>query len=278
MLLTDMRYTTRSWASIGNLWVVLPLLLGFSVLGAVSSDRDGETTNARTVSGAAVKVGNGTARAYVTWDGGTAVEIGIALTESAMQGLSQAVEGAHPEHLMQRYDLPLPEGLPAPFKAVELGWNPMGHEPPGIYDRAHFDFHFYTISVDERNAMVPSDPQFQAKAERYPEAAYVPAGYFAPAPMAVPQMGVHWLDKKTPEINGQPFTTTFLYGSYDGKVIFAEPMITKALIETKQNYRFEVGTAQQHQIAGYWPSGYTITWDEQKREYRIALTGLVQQR
>jgi hypothetical protein len=271
MLITDMRYTTRSWATIGNLWVVLPLVLGLAVMGALTSERDGAST--RTVSGAPVNVGNGTARAYVTWDDGKPVEIGIALSEQALHGLSGAVEGAHPEHLMQRYDLPLPAGLPAPYKAVELGWNPMGHEPPGIYDRAHFDFHFYTITAAERDAILPSDPQFQQKAERYPEAPFVPAGYFAPAPMAVPQMGVHWLDKKTPEINGQPFTTTFLYGSYDGRVIFAEPMITKALIETKKNYRFEVGTAQQR-TAGHWPSSYTITWDERKQEYRIALTEL----
>jgi hypothetical protein len=32
-----------------------------------------------------------------------------------------------------------------PFKWFLLNWNPMGHGPIGIYDRPHFDFHFYIM-------------------------------------------------------------------------------------------------------------------------------------
>jgi hypothetical protein len=235
----------------------------------------GEPSATRTVSGESVKLGNGTARAYVTTENGRPVEIGISLSEKAMEGLKGPVPGAHPEHLMERYLLPAPEGLPAPYKLIELGWNPMGHEPPGIYDRPHFDFHFYTITREERDAMVPSDPLFQEKGTRHPTAEFIPERYFAPAPLVIPQMGLHWLDRTTPEINGKPFTTTFLYGSYDGKVIFAEPMITKATIEAKQDFEVPVPTAAKVQVPGYYPTSYRVRWDAETREYRIALTKLV---
>jgi hypothetical protein len=55
---------------------------------------------------------------------------------------------------------------------------------------------------------------------------------------AIPRMGTHWPDMRSPELQGmlgnpqgyRPFTTTFIYGSWDGDFIFAEPMITRAFI------------------------------------------------
>ena len=45
------------------------------------------------------------------------------------------------------YVLPLPDAVArradVPFKWVLLNWNPVGHVPPGVYDVAHFDVHFY---------------------------------------------------------------------------------------------------------------------------------------
>jgi hypothetical protein len=53
-----------------------------------------------------------------------------------------------------------------------------------------------------------------------------------PAQASVPKMGLHWTDTNSPELppRNQPFTATFIIGSCDGKVIFDEPMITRAFI------------------------------------------------
>ena len=51
--------------------------------------------------------------------------------------------------------------------------------------------------------------------------------------MGFPRMGLHWADAAAPEFSGQPFVKTFIYGSYDGAFIFAEPMLTKAYLESK---------------------------------------------
>ena len=222
-------------------------------------------------------VGNGTVRAYVTYADGEAVEVGVAMSEDVMQGLPEK-SGDHAEgHLdMHEFVLDMPSGNPTPFRHVGFNWNPGGHEPPGIYDAPHFDFHFYMIPVADRLAIIPTDSAaFNAKARNYPAAEFVPAGYIAPAPLGIPQMGVHWIDPTSPEFNGQAFTRTFIYGSWNGKLIFAEPMITKATIESRQTITAPIGVPQQYDRPGRYPSSYTIRWNEVAKQYEVALTGLV---
>ena len=162
-----------------------------------------------------------------------------------------------------------------PYRFVGLDWNPAGHVPPGIYDQPHFDFHFYPIAEAERDAIVPSDPEFGAKGERVPAAEYVPAGY-RKLPGAVPLMGAHWVDPKSPELNGEPFTRTFLYGSWDGELTFAEPMITKAFLETKPDFQAPIAVPARYAAAGRYPTEYRVYWSAGAKEYRVALAGLVQ--
>jgi len=230
-----------------------------------------------TAYGTPESVGNGTVRSYVTYANGEAIEVGVAMSEAALQGLPKA-SGDHPEgHLdMHEFVLDMPEGNPTPFKHIGFNWNPGGHEPPGIYDAPHFDFHFYMIPNADRLAMLPTDTaSFNAKARNYPTAEFVPAGYVAPMPLGIPQMGVHWIDPTSPEFNGQPFTKTFIYGSWNGKLIFAEPMITKAMIESKQTITTPIGVAAKYSQPGRYPSSYTIRWNEAAKQYEVALTGLV---
>lgn len=257
--------------------------------------------------GPAVKVGNGTVRTYIVLDeksGRTPVEVGVAMSETSLDGLPAGVpmtpedmaSGAMPN--MHMYLLDLPTQNPTQYKFVQFDWNPLGHEPAGVYDVPHFDFHFYTVPKDVRAGMLPSDPAFATKAASLPGADYRMPFYVdqasalgAPAAaVTVPQMGLHWMDVRSPELQGlvgnpagfKPFTTTFLYGSYDGQFIFDEPMITRAYILAKhdatdaavQNEVIPVPTAQRYSPAGFYPSAYRIAYDPQAKEYRIALTQL----
>ena len=47
-------------------------------------------------------------------------------------------------------------------------------------------------------------------------------------------MGLHWLDIGAPELNGGEFRYTLYYGSWNGRIIFDEPMITKAVLESRE--------------------------------------------
>ena len=267
---------------------------------ASASTMNGATRTVR-LDGAAKRVGNGTARAYIVVDDADApVEIGVALSEGVMEGLpapspmKHQVDGV--EHLdMHSWILELPSRNPTRYTFVQFGWNPQGHEPPGVWDTPHFDFHFYTVGIDVRNAIVPSDPKFSEKAARYPAKELVPPFYLdaataarrTPAEMTVPEMGTHWFDVRTPEVQKltgkpeayRPFTTTYIYGTWNGEFIFAEPMITRAYLLSKRAAKDAAGrdTVIAVPAAGFPRSGsyaqaYRITFDEKAREYRIALT------
>ncbi len=252
--------------------------------------------------GTSVKLGDGNARSYITLDpkSGAPTEIGVALSEKALEGLPSAGTGHNgmPGMVTHEFILSLPEGNATPFKFVELNWNPLGHEPDGVYqDVPHFDFHFYTISKAERDGIVPTDSAFERKANDIPAGDYVPAYSVPlgppgapPAKLAVPKMGVHWSDVRSAELQKllgkpelyKPFTATFIHGSWNGQFHFWEPMITRAHILEKKatndpavrDQVIPISVPAKYKVPGYYPAAYRITWDASAKEYRIALTQL----
>ncbi|NJD09012.1 MAG: hypothetical protein FIB01_00730, partial [Gemmatimonadetes bacterium] len=200
--------------------------------------------------GAPVALGAGRARAYGLRDevAGVPLELGVALDATALQGLGEA-----PRAL----ELPLPPRAPEPYRFVLLDWNPEGHEPPGIYTFPHFDFHFYQVPASEVRAIDPAGADFAAQANDVPTGGYVPPFYVVlgppgapPAAVAVPRMGVHWSDVRSPELQGmlgnpagyQQFTKTFIYGSWAGKFTFLEPMITRAYLQSADDVTPPIST------------------------------------
>ena len=144
-----------------------------------------------------------------------------------------------------------------------------------MYDRPHFDIHFYTMTTAERDGIDPADTE---KVERTPMAEHIPAGY-VPTPGAVPRMGAHWVDPSSPEFTPAGFSRTFIYGFWDGKMNFLEPMITTAFIESvkasdSQTISFSIPQPQAFEVTGYYPSHYSIRYDTEAKTYVIALEGL----
>jgi hypothetical protein len=143
-----------------------------------------------------------------------------------------------------------------PFNHAFLDWNPHGHMPDGLYDKPHFDFHFYMISEANRLQIPPFEVD-SSKFKIYPAQGLMPQQYIS-IPGGVPQMGVHWADVTSPELNGQPFTQTFLYGSYDGQVAFYEPMITLDFIKANPSYQRNIPVPERFAKAGYYPTKMRI--------------------
>lgn len=168
------------------------------------------------------------------------------------------------------------------YDHITLDWNPHGHPAPGIYDLPHFDMHTYMISEEERLAippLAPFDENGQPQNDERPAPEFIPEDYFL-EPSIVPAMGAHWLDLQAPELNGETFTKTFIYGSLDGEFIFHEPMFTVAYLnELKQKSdpfeSFEIKQPDSYQKTGYYPMNYSFTYNPAPGEFSISLDNLI---
>lgn len=230
-------------------------------------------TKGGTFYSATATMGHGTVRSYVTLaEDGKPTDFGIVMSETSMSGLPST--GGHEHNGSVTLTLPSQASM-IPVNHISIDWNPAGHEPPGIYDLPHFDFHFYMISEAERNQITAVGAD-TLKVGKMPEPQFRPQGY-ASIPGGVPRMGAHWFDPTSPEFNGSTFTKTYLYGFYDGKMIFFEPMITKAYIESKPNATQAVKLPQAFPKSGYYPTNYTVGYNASTKEYRISFGALTQQ-
>ncbi len=258
-------------------------IMGGAAIAAVAltiacSNTDAPLSKAGITYGPSASFGQGTARTWVQTDeSGAAVALGLALSETAMTGLPTTAPGPSPSAIMLALTLPA-AAAGTGFDHAEIGWNPNGHEPQALYGLPHFDLHFYMVSAAAESAILPSDPQYATKAANFPSASFVPATYVAPpgppAANAVPQMGLHWTSVASPELNGQTFTNTFIYGSWDGQFIFMEPMVTRAYLLTHPSATQAIPQPARWAKTGRYPTRYTVGFDSTTKEYRFTLGGL----
>ncbi|MDH3376691.1 MAG: hypothetical protein OEQ39_06945 [Gammaproteobacteria bacterium] len=92
-------------------------------------------------------------------------------------------------------------------------------------------------------------------------------------------MESHWLDPSSPELSGERFSQTFIYGSYEGRVTTLEPMITHAFIESVRAQASQVVTMEVPQprlVAkpGRYPTPLSVRYDAELTEFTVALEGL----
>jgi hypothetical protein len=216
----------------------------------------------RVMEGPRAPLGNGTAFAWVALNAqGAPASIGVSVSDEALAGLPAE---------MQAVTLELPAAArQAGYDHVGLDWNPHGHEPPGVYDTPHFDFHFYRISVAERDRIDPSDPEFDVKLARAPAQGFMPPGYVQ-APGGVPRMGAHWVQANAPEFTGGRFERTLVLGSDDGQFIFVEPMVTREFLLSRTEVTLPVQTPERSPV--WWPQSYEISFRD--GVHSVALNGL----
>lgn len=229
-------------------------------------------SKAGTFLGEAKMLGNGVAWSWVECDKkGAPTAIGVTFTETALTGLPEAPPTDLPGW---EYTLELPREAGAkPFDHIGLDWNPKGHIPPGIYDVPHFDVHFYLISPKERDNISAKGADL-AKCKKKPSSKFIPKDYILPEGTEHPRMGVHWIDSSAPELNQQSFTRTFIYGSYNGRITFIEPMVAKAFLETRTNVTETIKQPDAYQKPGYYPTSYSVRSDPVRKEYTVELEGL----
>jgi hypothetical protein len=191
-------------------------------------------------------------------DAGNPSELTVRINDAALESVPVGSGGGGSHNHENSVVLPFHNDVKSltPFKHIGLDYNPEGHEPAAVYGLPHFDIHFYLMSETERMAIPPYEVD-SSKFLAVPSQEYVPANYMA-LPGGVPQMGRHWADVTSPELSGATFTETFIYGSYDSKVTFYEPMITLAFLKTTSTFNRDVPQPSKVQVSGHYPTKMNV--------------------
>lgn len=233
-----------------------------------ASDQAKSQANASFVNtfyGPQVQMGNGKVRSFVRINhNDVPQELGLIMSGSSFENLpammSDAVLPLHPKAKEV-----------TPYDHIFFGWMPDGH-PPAVFSQPHFDVHFYMIPEAER-MMIPAPTPSNMNLFAAPPAGYLPADYTTPFAI-IPMMGRHWLDATSNILSpGAVFTHEFIYGTFNQKVAFLEPMIAKSFLMA-----IESGTAVAvHQAikqpslfdpsGKYYPTRYNIYTDGKGNVY-----------
>lgn len=156
------------------------------------------------------------------------------------------------------------------FTNVLFDWNPNGHAPAN-YSRPHFDFHFDMVprfvmdNIQTGEDTVPVEPDL------------IPPNYEPDTdpPVAIENMGVHYVDKSSREWNGDIFTETLVWGYYRGDLFFIEPMITQSYLYTVESEAIPIKQPARYARPGYYPTTYKIERDRESGQYHVVLTDFV---
>ena len=278
--------------------------LVIGVAAGAACGTQGALADPGTVYSEARRLGDGFAQVYAALDAeGAPQAIGVSFDPGMLKGLPTTPNtysrcfdkngnGRIDEHGECNGDYELRFALPqelvqrdlTPFTWVGVNWNPMGHPPPAppVWAVPHYDFHFYVMPREAVGQIRPGpcaeliDCDDFKRAQTPVPARYVNADH-VDVGAAVPDMGNHLINSKTPELvePGRAFTHTFIYGAFDGHVTFYEPMVTLAYLETRPDSCVPIKQPQAWEAAGYYPAQYCIRYHPDDERYTVSLEGFV---
>lgn len=245
----------------------------------------------RLTQGTPKPLGAGQVRSFVKTDAkGVPTELGVAFTKEALDNLPQNCKtdkipatsmwvicdgGKMNDALVTILNTP-PAGASTHVKTMELSWLAYGHAPEHVWDKAQFDIHFNYDSpmggLDESKFYVnPPTPDLPAGYEVLPHSGF-------PWNTPAQKFHSHSADpKESPEFAGGPFTTNFLYTTYNGQVLGYEPYVTLDYLKAQTTPKvIAVKTPAVYPKTGYYPTAMRVGWDESMKAYVIALEGFKQ--
>jgi hypothetical protein len=271
-------------------------LVAMALGGCASLDRGPDAPAPRHLGGQ-TELGKGTVSSYAELNRqGEPTAIGVVFSPGVLDGLPASGSDLHhcfdqnkdgrvdpATECIHTYEhvLPLPDAVArrkdVPFKWVLLNWNPAGHIPPGIYDVPHFDVHFYIEPIANIFALEsgPCGPEF-VRCDQFEVARQaVPSNYVPPdfrnVDAVVPAMGNHLIDLTGPEFNRQPFTRSWIFGVYGGRVIFYEEMVSRAFLLTKPQSCSPIKSPKAVATSGFYPTVSCLRHDAATGETTVSM-------
>jgi Domain of unknown function (DUF5602) len=242
------------------------------------------------VKGEEKKIGDGTVRTWVKL--GTdnkPVSIGVTMTESGLTGLPDDVDTGREKgqestklklldqigHYTFENELKFPPEA-APYVHMGFNWNPYGHWPQQVFTEPHYDVHFYMETPEYRHEIGKGNYKDILKGHKKLPPELVPKGYEIAYGTLEPRMGIHWANFSSPELQPGKFNKIFLFGSFNGRMLFWEPMITQKFLQKKiADYSEVISQPAAYPKSGYYPMTYSIKYDQERKEFDISLDDLV---
>jgi hypothetical protein len=282
------------WGVAGALTAALALLLTAS--GSAAPDAAADR-----VLGWRAKLEHGEVASFAEVQGtGAPKSIGIMLSAEALSSLpSEHSDGHHcfdrdgdgvtarPAECFETHEfvIPLPDAVnrrdDVPFKWVLLNWNLHGHAPPGVYDVPHFDVHFYMTPIADVLAIRPGPcgPELVNCDDFAAAKMPLPAGLmhpdFSDVDAVAPAMGHHLIDLSGHEFHGEPFTRTWIYGVYGGRVTFYEEMVTLAYLLSRPDACATIKSPPAVAVGGFYPTQRCVRYDAVANAYVVSMEGFV---
>ncbi|WP_418318273.1 DUF5602 domain-containing protein [Piscinibacter sakaiensis] len=237
-------------------------LIGALAASALLLGCGGDGDGLSTYLGASRAVGNGSANTFVrVADDGSINSYGFTFTEAALSGLPAGSTA----HVLAMPTAPVAATV---VDHMSLDWEPAGHEPAGVFNVPHFDMHLYLISQAERGQIA-----FAADAPA-PPAGVVPSGYVS-TQTVVPAMGQHWIDPSDSNVSPGNFKHTLIYGFHGGKMVFFEPMVTQAFLNTKQSFSGPMKQPTTYPKPGWYPTRWSISYNAVTKVYSVTFDNMV---
>ncbi len=146
----------------------------------------------------------------------------------------------------------------------------------------HFDVHFHMAPIADVLAIGPGPcgPElvdceaFATAKQPLPTDLMHPD--FADVDAVAPAMGNHLIDLTGREFNGEPFTRTWIYGIYGGRVTFYEEMVTLAyLLKPAPDACAPIKSPPAVAVAGYYPTERCVRYEAGANAYVVAMDGFV---
>jgi hypothetical protein len=248
---------------------VLAVLTGFVLFGC-----SGDDSGRRTVQGECADAYGASVCTWATLTSAdSVVEFGATVPMAAIEGAPHDMEMAWPPVATSVVRMPPQVAARSGADHITIYWEPHGH-PPGAYLTPHFDFHFYSISMDSREAIDCTDVT---------KPAILPEGYSMVdievpelgvlTGLCVPAMGMHSL--LTSELESdQIFDGTMVIGYYQGSPIFFEPMIARDMLLRRQSFDLPMPVVSGLQEGVRYPQRFRAEYDQPTDAYRFIFSGL----
>jgi hypothetical protein len=254
------------------------LFTGIALAGACADAPPAETASedarpaARIVDGSCADIYGSSVCTWAKVEGERIVEIGATVPLAVAEHAPPDQEMTWPPTVAALIPMPAEVTEQLGVHDLKVYWEAHGH-PPGPYLVPHFDFHFYTASAAQIDAI-------DCASTEKPTA--LPEGYDLPdvdipeigtlIGLCVPEMGMHALLVEEME-SSETFSGTMVVGYYEGTPIHFEPMVTKDLLMAEETFSLAMPAIPGMPEGVVLPTHFEAVYDETASAYEFVFSG-----